>query len=151
MPEITVSQCSVKDIVEADNIAALLDEYAEECAIAGLPHPKARIDLYYQLEASGVFYVAAAKLDDRLIGFITAIVPILPHYGVGVAVSESFFVAREARHTGAGMRLLDIAERHALSKGACGILVSAPFGGRLAEILPRKGYVEASRVFFRKL
>ncbi len=33
--------------------------------------------------------------------------------------------------------------------GTPGLLVSAPMGGSLAEVLPRRGFAETNRVFFK--
>ena len=35
--------------------------------------------------------------------------------------------------------------------GCPGLLVSAPAGGVLAKVLPRRGYAETNRVFFKEL
>jgi GNAT superfamily N-acetyltransferase len=75
--------------------------------------------------------------------------PVIPHYGVAIAVTESFFVGKEYRKSGAGLKLLRAAEAHA--EGAPGLLVSAPVGGTLAEVLPHLGYRETNRVFFKEL
>jgi hypothetical protein len=75
----------------------------------------------------------------------------LPHYGRTVAVSESFFVAKAHRASMAGLKLLAAAEALACRIQSPGLLVSAPSGGRLAELLPKCGFVETNRVFFRKV
>jgi GNAT superfamily N-acetyltransferase len=67
-----------------------------------------------------------------------------------VGVVESFFVGKAYRKSGAGLRLLHEAEKYALKNNLPGLLVSAPFGGDLAVVLPHVGYIETNRVFFRK-
>ncbi len=140
---------SVSEIFGSPNITELLDEYAEESAIAGLPHPKAKIDLYEHLEAVDSIYVIGAFFEDVLIGFIFVLSPILPHYSAKISVSESFFVAKEYRKTGAGLRLLRAGEDHAKKVNSLGLLVSTPIGSVLAEVMPQIGYTETNRVFFR--
>jgi len=147
----TIDRSSVAAIAGAAEFAALAAEYAAEAAIDGLPPPAAKMETYRQLEAAGILHAFSALLDGGLVGFITVLAPVLPHYGVPIAVSESFFVAAAHRSTGAGLRLLQAAEGEARALGSPGLLVSAPFGGRLFEILPRRGYVETNRVFFRKV
>lgn len=148
---LTIARSSITAIAGAREFAALAAEYAAEAAINGLPPPAAKMETYRQLEAAGILQAFSAIEGGALIGFITLLAPVLPHYGVAVAVSESFFVARAHRKTGAGLRLLRAAEDAARALGSPGLLVSAPFGGRLFEILPRRGYVETNRVFFKKV
>lgn len=144
-----IRKCSIPELENAANIKDLLAEYAAESAIAGLPAPSAKFDMYRSLEESGALHVIGAFSSELLIGYITVLAPVLPHYSAVVAVTESFFVAKEHRKSGAGIKLLREAESYAKTKGSPGLLVSAPFGGDLAEVLPRVGYEETNRVFFK--
>ncbi|NQW53017.1 MAG: GNAT family N-acetyltransferase [Rhodospirillales bacterium] len=146
-----VQMSRVADLERDPGLAALLVEYAAESSIAGMPPPAARMDSYRELEMRGLLHVLSASHETRLIGFLTLLAPVLPHYGVAVAVSESFFVARAHRGTGAGLKLLRAAEDLARRLGSPGLLVSAPFEGDLFRVLPRVGYAETSRVFFKKV
>jgi GNAT superfamily N-acetyltransferase len=148
---LTIAPSTVEEIATAPQFAALAAEYAAESAIDGLPPPAAKMDTYRQLERAGMLHAFAARCDDALVGFMTVLAPVLPHYGVPVAVSESFFVASAHRGSGAGLRLLRAAEDKARALGSPGLLVSAPFEGALFKVLPRVGYVETNRVFFRKV
>lgn len=146
-----VQMSSVAELEGDPGLAALLAEYAGESSIAGMPPPVAKMESYRELEARGLLQVLSATHGGRVIGFLTLLAPVLPHYGVPVAVSESFFVARADRGTGAGLQLLRAAEDMARRLGSPGLLVSAPFEGDLFKVLPRIGYAEASRVFFKKV
>jgi GNAT superfamily N-acetyltransferase len=146
----SVQESSVAEVTGAPNFADLAIEYAGESAIDGLPPPAAKMATYRHLEAVGMLHVFSAINDGELVGFITVLAPVLPHYGVPVAVSESFFVARAHRKTGAGLRLLRLAEQKARALGSPGLLVSAPFEGDLCRVLPHVGYRETNRVFFRR-
>jgi GNAT superfamily N-acetyltransferase len=148
---LTVEPSTVAGISTAEQFPKLAAEYAAESAIDGLPPPAARMETYRQLERAGMLHAFAARYDDALVGFITVLAPILPHYSVPVAVSESFFVAKAHRSTGAGLKLLRAAEDKARALGSPGLLVSAPFEGALFKVLPRIGYVETNRVFFKKV
>src|ERR1019366_10209680 len=101
-------------------------------------NPSASFPLYKQLESAGALTVFGAFIEQILIGFITILAPLNPHYSVRLPVVESFFVAKEYRKFGAGLKLLKHAELWAKGIGS-GILVSAPFGSDLAKLLPRRG------------
>lgn len=146
-----VAGSTVAEIETSPTFADLLAEYAAESAIKGMPEPAAKLETYRQLEAAGALHVLAAWHDDALIGFLTILSAPLPHYGRSVAVSESFFVAKAHRPTGAGLRLLRAAEDKAREMGSPGLLVSAPYEGDLFKVLPRAGYSETSRVFFKEV
>lgn len=145
-----IKQCSILDLKAADNFDDLVEEYAAESAVPGLPHPSVKIEMYVLLGNSGAMRFWGAYFNNELIGFITVLAPVIPHFGVQIAVSESFFVTSRRRNTGAGLKLLRLAEAYAASVGSPGLLISAPLGSILAEVLPRVGYVETNRVFFRK-
>jgi GNAT superfamily N-acetyltransferase len=131
--------------------AAFAAEYGREAAIDGLPPPAARLAHYLPLEKAGALHTIRATVDGRLAGVITVLAPVNPHYGVPLAVSESFFVPKARRKTGAGLKLLRAAEDTARALGAPGLLVGAPVAGDLAQVLPRVGYRETNRVFFKKV
>ena len=146
-----IRACSVADIMGDPLFPTLVEEYAAESAIAGLPPPNARMQTYLHLEALGMLHAFGAIHGNTLVGFISLLAPVLPHYGLTIAVCESFFVASAYRYTGAGLRLLKAAEDKTKELGSPGLLVSAPYAGALFEVLPRCGYTETSRVFFKQV
>ncbi|WP_340152012.1 GNAT family N-acetyltransferase [uncultured Sneathiella sp.] len=133
------------------DFADLLAGYGDECAINGLPAPDCQPEQYKALELTGAFHVFGAFSGDRMIGFLGLLISVIPHYGAMVATTESFFVDPDKRQSGAGIKLLRIAEAVAKDLGAVGLLVSAPFGGKLADVMEKVGYTETNRVFFRGL
>ncbi len=147
---LVIRNCTISEIEAAPNISELLEEYACESSISGLPHPSAKGEVYKLIESTGALHTIAAFLDDMLIGFVTILASPLPHYGILIAVVESIFVTKAHRKTGAGLKLIREAERYAKSVRSPGLLVSAPYGGDLAEVLPSIGYVESNRVFFKR-
>lgn len=148
---VVVGASTVDAVSNAPNLAELMEEYAAETKIDGLPEPKAKLDLYRRLESVGMLHVFSALIDGELVGFITVLAPEMLHYSAIVAVSESFFVAKAHRHTLAGLKLLKMAETIAKEKGSPVLQVIAPYGGKLFELLPKVGYTECSRVFCKKL
>ena len=151
MTELTVTRATLAEIEASPDLAALLEEYAAESANDEIGPACPQIDTYRAMEAAGLFHAFAARCDGRLIGFMFLLVPVLPHFGRKVGVSESYFVAAEYRKTGAGLRLLHAAEEAAREAGAVGVLVSAPTGGILERVMPGVGYRETNRVFFKGL
>jgi GNAT superfamily N-acetyltransferase len=146
-----VRPSTVAEIETASTFSDLIAEYAAECHIAGMPPPQARMEQYRDLEAKGFLSVFAAVVEGELVGFISVLCAPLPHYSLSGAVSESFFVAKAHRGTLAGLKLLAAAEQKAAELGSPGLLVSAPFEGKLFELLPKLGYAETNRVFFKQV
>lgn len=147
---VVVKKCTFAEVEGNANFPALMREYAAECAIGGLPPAGEKFAAYPLIEATGIFHIFGAFFDDMLVGVIAVLLPVLPHYGVTIAISESFFVAQEFRKSGAGLKLLRAAEQKAQEAKSPGLLVSAPTGGRLASVLPGIGYRETNRVFLRE-
>lgn len=150
---VEIKHCTVDDFFTHPGSLALLTEYAAESSIAGMPSPDPNRAAYTALERNGAMALLVA-LDPAggLLGFLTLLVSANPHYSAVIGVVESFFVGSTHRKTGAGLGLLRAAERIAGECGAAGFLISAPYGGRLAEVLERHGdYRESNRVFFKAL
>lgn len=149
MSIVEIKSTTVSDLESMPNFCALLEEYAAESSIYGLPHPRAKIDMYKAMEKNGALKSISAHVNNELIGFITVLTCIFPHYSDYVSVAESFFVTKSERGTGAGMKLLRMAEVIAKELNSKGLLVSAPFGGTLAAVLELTDYKETNRVFFK--
>lgn len=150
-PFTVVRKCSVSEIMEDPAFPALIEEYAAESAVEGMPTPQAKMESYAAIELTGMLHPFGAFKEGALVGFISLLTPTLPHYGRLVAVGESFFVSAPHRKGGAGLRLLKEAERTAAGQGSPGIFITTPIKGMLIEILPRRGYIECSRIYFKKL
>lgn len=148
---IIVRKSSVQEIVNNAGFDAVAEEYREECAHAGLPDPQEKLSLYYTLESSGVFHPYAAFKDGIVIGFMALFTAKIPHYGYAMAVTESLFVAAQHRRTGAGIRLIRAAERHAKAVGCPAILITAPNNGKLSLVLPKMRYNATNTVFMKRL
>lgn len=146
-----VEPSSVAAIMSAPNFPALIEEYAAESAIDGMPPPLAKMEQYQNLEGAGFLHALVAIADGEMLGFMSVLAAPLLHYGRTVAVSESFFVAKDKRCTMAGLKLLVAAEALTLKIGSPGLLVSAPYGSRLADLLPKCGYTLTNSVFFKKV
>lgn len=149
---VVVRQCSVQELCEMPAFFALLELYASESGMAGMPAPKADIAAYARMESAGFLKILGAFADDVLVGFINVLVTVLPHYSAPVATVESLFVEPSSRKLGAARELLGAAEALAKQMSAVGILVTAALGARLHLVLERTaGYRESHRVFFKAI
>lgn len=150
-PTCEIRRVLYSDLNKMPEFSPMVERYADESAIPGMPRPNRQSQMYLHMEQANLIHWAGAFVDGRLVGFVSLLASVLPHYGAMVGTTESFFVEPEYRKTGAGKMLLREAEKIAASLGAVALLVSAPSGGRLEAVLPRSGYQESNRVFFRRL
>ena len=151
LPSCVIKQVTLKELTSDPEFAGLIEEYADESAIAGMPRPDYQFGLYRMLEMNGDFHFIAAHIEGKLVGFLTMGITVLPHYGKRVATVESYFVKQSHRSGGPGLDLLRAAEWLAKACGAIGILVSAPKGGKLSRVMPRAKYKHTNEVFFKEL
>ena len=128
-----IKKINIDHLKSCAEFSELLQEYADECP------PKDNRPHFYNEEL------------DRLVGFVTVLVTMLPKYTSLVASTESFFVSQPYRKTLAGIKLLRAAENEAIESGAFGMLVSAPHDGPLSKVLPKAGYDLNDVVFFKDL
>jgi GNAT superfamily N-acetyltransferase len=147
---ITVSPLTPAEFWAQPDAEALIDEYADECAFAGLPRPNPDLALYERLYASGVMYALGAFDAGEIVGFAVVLVHPNPHYGVPLACVESLFVSKGRRKGGAGLRLLAAVESVAADAGAAGLLLSAPLGSAASKVMASR-YRETNRVYFRAM
>lgn len=148
---IEVRRITFGELESEPNFRWLIEAYAEESQISGLPPANYQSELYHKMEATGTFHVLGAYRDGEMVGFVNFLVTSLPHYGLKVATTESIFVAQEFRRTGAGVKLIREMEKISAELGAIGVLVSAPFGGRLAEVMPGLKYRQTNQIFFKAI
>lgn len=149
MATITIRPCRIEEIQNAPNIAFLMEEYVSESHNAELPDPDAQWELYKQLEINGSLVAFCALSGDDLVGFMTVITTKMPHHPSPISMTESIFVSKDYRNGGTGLKLIKCAEAHARNSGSNCLIVSAPYGGSLAKVMPRLGYRQ-SNVSFTK-
>lgn len=151
LPSCMIKQVTADELSSDPKFMGLIAEYAEESAIEGMPEPDYQLGMYKHLELLGHFHMFAAYVEGELVGFLTMVDTVLPHYGKRVATVESYFVAKAHRKGGPGLDLLRAAEWLAKALGAVGILLSAPRGGKLARVMPKAKYKHTNEVFFKEL
>jgi GNAT superfamily N-acetyltransferase len=148
-----VRSITVAEAFDSPAFAALCDEYRAE----SLRNPDLRGALpdreaYARLVDAGLLRPLGVFAGEELAGLCAVLIAPVPHFGGRVIAStETLFVAQAHRAGGAGMKLLRAAEHVAAGAGAGGLYVAAPSGGRLERLLPRVGYHETNRIFYRGL
>lgn len=144
---------TVAEAFDSPAFSAIGDEYRAESLrnpdfLGALPN---RVG-YERMEAAGLLHVLGVFVGGELVGLCAVLIaPVLHFGGKVIATTETLFVAKAHRAGGAGMELLRAAEGVAAKAGAAGLYVTSPTGGRLERLLPRVGYHETNRVFFRGL
>jgi GNAT superfamily N-acetyltransferase len=151
MSRCTIKRCPFGDLESSPFFEALLAEYATESHIEGMPPISAKLDMYRAFDAGGHLATFCAYHGEELVGFMTIIAPVLPHYSTRTAMTESYFVAQAHRRTGAGLDLLAAGEAYAQEIGSPGLFVSAPAGSALEKVIPRRGYRQTNATFFKRL
>jgi len=147
MAEIRLS--TFNEIESCKELVGLIEEYALECAIDGLPEPRGSMATYKVMEAMGALIPIGVFDGVKLVGFLGVLVYEVPHYGKKMGVVESFFITKSYRVGGLGFRLIKFAEQLAKDQGALGILFSAPIGGALDSVMGKIGYKPVSRIHFK--
>jgi GNAT superfamily N-acetyltransferase len=114
---------------------SLLFEYATECSIPEIGPINPQAEIYAAMEYSGGMQAFGAFHGERLVGFATVLVYVIPHYGQKAASFESLFVPVEYRATAAGADLIDIVRSFARDMGCKVLFYNATVGGRLEKLL----------------
>ena len=145
-----IAKCKAAEIFGDPASEALLEEYAEECAIALVGKPAPRLDMYEGMERSGFGQCFAVRQDGKLVGFAMVLICVVPHYDLCLANVESLFVARGAQ---GGRALMSTLNEYAKESGCTSIFYTAPVGSRLARLLflCADDYVNTNHVFCRRL
>lgn len=148
---VITKNCSVANLLVEPNFYEMLEKYAVERALEGLPHPRANIAMYKQLESLGKLYPIAAYFNEFLVGFANVLMAENQHCSTCIAVTESYFVLEEYRKTGAGTLLRREAEMKAKTLGSPGLFITAAMGSNLLLALEgSKDYDETGRIFLKR-
>lgn len=147
----TIKKCTFDEIINHPNFETLASEYENEAKSTFMPPVKLTVDLYRNMEKLGILDVFGVFDEETLIGFAFILFTIIPHYSLKFTISDSLFIAKTHRKTGAGLKLIKAIEEDAKIDISPGILISAPSSGPLAELLPNIGYTEINRIFFKRM
>lgn len=141
-----------RDIWDAPNSAGLLQEYAQECATAGLGELNLQLDLYARMEEMGSLQCFGLYEGPQLAGFASVLTAIIPQYGIKGATVDSLFVMKSCREGGPGTALMVAIEQYARDSQCQAIFYSPPLSSQLERILANKhSYRTTGTVFMRRL
>ena len=169
----SIRQVSYLEILCAVNAQQLIDEYAAECSVPEVGKIRLQAGTYAQLEAAGVLTCFGVYeeygFDDkgdgvihgtrlphgffqRLIGFASVLINVLPHYGRKVATVESLFMAKARRSHGTWHALKNTLEDHSRESGCVALIYTARADGQLAKLLTASpDHPKTHEVFCRSL
>jgi hypothetical protein len=120
----------------------LLEAYAAECSIPLIGQINPQPKTYELMEQAGILKCFGFFEGHSLVGFVTVLTTVLPHYGKKVATVESIYAKR------GGKDLMDAVENYAKESGCVAILYSAPSGGRLERLLSLKKNIKRTNAIF---
>ena len=141
-------QVSAVDII---NEKELLNEYSISSKSSLMPTHIPDKDMYIELEKKGLLKSFAVYNENKMIGFITCIMTVMPHYSEMCATIESLFVSKEHRKFGTAKRLLGIAEQEAKDNECVAMFMSAPIGGRLELATKGLGFTPTHITYTKKI
>lgn len=127
---LTFRPVTVAEVFGAPDADELISEYMAESGNPFLPK-KPNVEYYRKAEESGAFHVIGAFSSERLVGFGSFVLTVIPHYSTVTASVESVFLLKEFRLGAAGFRLINAISQAAKDAGASGIYWGCRHGSRL--------------------
>ena len=144
-----LANCKLQDLTSAPTFGALLQAYARESSLPGLPTPEPNLGAYQALEDEGLLKTAAAYDGDTLVGFISAQLVNAPQYNATVGMTLAFFVEEKHRAYGTARHLIDALSTVLKCYDAKGLVIGAPSESRLAKAANLLGFHETNRLYFK--
>lgn len=151
MKNLVFKSVSVSEIFSCGGFVELISEYMAESGNPFLPkNPDP--EYYRTLEEKAGFSVIGVFDGDRLVGFGSFVLTVVPHYSTVTASVESVFLAKPYRKGFEGLRLLRALSSLAKSKGASGIYWGCRCGSRLERVFEKqKRFKRMNTVFYEAL
>lgn len=110
------------------------------------------LNLYRKAEGLGLLKIFTARDDGELIGYVVVVItPDIHSKGNFLASDDGFFVKREYRKHGNGIRLLQFAEACLKEDGFATFYVSSTMMNPIDDLLLRFGYKEIERKYEKVL
>lgn len=140
----------IKKLFEHPQFDEVVADYCNESGNPDLGSAMPTLEWYQRMEDAGLFQCCAAFDADRLVGIVTVVVTLYPHFGKLVGSVESIWLHKDYRKGVAGLRLINEAKRVAKDMGAVGVYFGARDGSRLARLYERI-FTPMNRLYWTKL
>lgn len=109
-------------------------------------------EIYEAAQASGVLLALGAFHEDELVGYATAVLSPHPfNPAVKMCLTDALFVSPLYRGGALPGRLMLTIERIAKERGAKYVMWHTRAGTRLADMLRKRGYIDADTVVMKEL
>lgn len=148
---LAIVRTTIEDIMKYSNLDAMVKECHEEAGLKGLPEGKLHCPTYAALDKALALTCAKATYNDKLIGYVTVLVFMSPHYSVQLAQIETIYVLKDYRFTRAGIKLMQEAKNIAKEHQVPGLMCNALIGSTLSKLLKAEDYEPTHIVYFMRL
>lgn len=147
-----IREISFTEFSNSSSYSGLIDGYESECTYEGFPPANLNKDLYKKLNDMGILKVFGAYLGDLLVGYCCLLISPNLHFSAPIGTVESFFVFKEHRNTGAGLKLLKAVEHVSKNNGAISLSLSTKKNSLLEKVMEgMKDYHQSNVVYMKRL
>lgn len=137
MPNMEIKTISFTELFNHPDFTAMCGEYLDESGNADIGSALPDKALYLKQESFGTCFCIGAFDRSILVGFAVLTLREHPHYSKTIGACDALFVRKEARKGYAGLKLIRAVQEMGKTKGAAGVVFSAPFGSRLSKLFDR--------------
>ena len=133
-----ILEMQIAHMAEIENFCECLEEYKKLCNKPVNFSKSASIATNVELENKGLAKGALLVTNElKCVGFVGVVKIYDPHANACFAYCDSIFCLPSYRRQGGGKMLIDEAKRLAKILDADGLIMSAPYGSRLAKVYER--------------
>lgn len=149
---ISISLCTIEDIVSSSVYEKMIREYEKECKNTNITvdtYPN--IDKYKAIEKAGVLLCVGVFNDSVMVGFAIIIISEMLHYSKLATTVESQFILKKYRKFGTAKKMYEFIENKCSEIGSSAMFMSAPIGSNLDKISKYIGYKPVSTFFIKTI
>ena len=146
-----IRKIKIEEILYSPDGREMFLNYALDSKNSLTPDVNLDNDMYVKFEEVGALDCVGAYDGDKLVGFITGITSIIPHYSKPATTIESFYVVKQYRKGGTGKKLLEELTEFAKQRGSTNIFMTALIGSDLEKVAPYYGFTPTNIAYTKKL
>ena len=137
-------------VVEATELLRL--HYDEVAPLKDLFKLNLDVQTYLKLQAAGILHIVTARLNGRLIGYVSLIIKEHIHYkDVLMATDDVHFLHPDFRKGGTGLRMLRFAEQKMREKGVKVMALRTKVASNHGVLFERLGFAATDVVYLKRL